>query len=91
MSLAALAVGHRRTGRTAQVAGGLLLAAGIVVALALADVRSLTLLGYLPMVLLHYVGLEPFASQDMTIPAPVFLSLTHSLGGVGLSSPAWPC
>ena len=84
VSLAALAVGHRRIGRRARVAGGLLLGAGIVVALALADVRSLTLLGYLPMVLLHYVGLEPFASQDMTIPAPVFLSLTHSLGGVSL-------
>lgn len=84
VSLAALAVGHRRPGRPAQVAGGLLLVSGLVVALALADVRSLTLLGYLPMVLLHYVGVEPFAGQDMTIPAPVLLSLTHSVGGVGL-------
>ena len=84
VSLAALAVLHRRDERPARVAGGLLLACGLVVALALADVRSLTLLGYLPMVLLHYVGMEPFASQNMTIPAPVLLSLTHSIGGVGL-------
>ena len=90
MSLAALAVGHRRTWADGPGRRWAAARSGIVVALALADVRSLTLLGYLPMVLLHYVGLEPFAGRDMTIPAPV-LSLTHSLGGVGLSSPAWPC
>ena len=84
VSLVALATGRNHDGRPAQVAGGLLLGVGLVVALALADVRSLTLLGYLPMVLLHYIGVEPFAGQDITIPAPVFLSLTHSVGGVGL-------
>jgi hypothetical protein len=84
MSLAGLAAGRRRGRRSARVAGGMLLATGLVVALALADVRSLTLLGYLPMVLLHYIGVEPFAGQDMTIPAPVLLSLTHSVGGVAL-------
>ncbi len=88
VSLAALAALHRRDGRPARPAGGLLLATGIVVALALADVRSLTLLGYLPMVLLHYVGVEPFAGQDIAIPAPVLLSLTHSVGGSPCSSPA---
>jgi hypothetical protein len=84
VSLTALVVAHRRHGRWVRVAGGLLLIFGVVVALALADVRSLTLLGYLPMVLLHYVGVEPFAGHEMTIPAPVLLSLTHSVGGVGL-------
>ena len=84
VSLAALAVRRRRVQRPARVAGGLLLASGLVVALALADVRSLTLLGYLPMVLLHYVGIDPFASQNMTIPGPVLLSLAHSVGGVAL-------
>jgi hypothetical protein len=84
VSLAALAVRRPRVQRPARVAGGLLLASGLVVALALADVRSLALLGYLPMVLLHYVGIDPFASQDMTIPGPVLLSLAHSMGGVAL-------
>ncbi|WP_353510217.1 hypothetical protein [Intrasporangium sp.] len=84
VSLAALATWDRRDGRPARIAGGLLLATGIVVALALADVRSLTLLGYLPMVLLHHVGIEPFAAHEMTIPTPVLLSLMHSVGGVGL-------
>lgn len=84
VSLVALALAHRGGRRSARLAGVLLLASGVVVALVLADQRSLTLLGYLPMVLLHLAGLGPFASQDITIPVSVLLSLSHSIGGVGL-------
>lgn len=73
-----------RMGRPTRVAGAALLAIGVVVVLVLADVRSLTLLGYLPMILLWAVGVDPFASQDLGVPVPAVLSLSHSIGGFAL-------
>jgi len=73
-----------RTGRPTRLAGAVLLTVGVAVVLVVADVRSLTLLGYLPMVLLWAVGVDPFASQDLSVPVPAMLSLSHSIGGFAL-------
>ncbi len=66
------------------MAGGLLVATGLVVALVLADARSLTFLGYLPMVLLGVVGVGPADDVAMSVLAPALTSVGESVGGLAL-------
>lgn len=82
--LAALGVALPGSPTRARTASWVLLAVGALTTLVVADVRSLTLLGYLPMVVLALLGVEPFASQAVGIPGPSLLSISHSVGGLGL-------
>jgi hypothetical protein len=85
MALGALGVaGLALRSRSPRVAGGLLVATGLVVALVLADARSLTFLGYLPMLLLGAVGVGPADQVAMSVLAPALASVGESVGGLAL-------
>ena len=85
VALGALGVaGLALRSRSPRVAGGLLVATGLVVALVLADARSLTFLGYLPMVLLGVVGVGPADDVAMSVLAPALTSVGESVGGLAL-------
>lgn len=76
----------RRTGRTSPRTAWLLLAVGLVVTLAVADVRALSFVGYGPMILLAVFGVGPVAHG--TIASNVYvessLALGSTLGGIGM-------
>lgn len=67
-----------------RLAGGVLVTTGLVVALVLADVRSLTFLGYLPMMLLGAVGVGPADDVAMSVLVPALTSVGESVGGLAL-------
>ncbi|MFC7598105.1 hypothetical protein ACFQU3_22535 [Terrabacter sp. GCM10028922] len=62
----------------------LLVVVGLLVALTLADTRSLTFLGYLPMVLLGLVGVGPADDVDPALLGPALLAMGQSVGGLAL-------
>jgi hypothetical protein len=70
--------------RARRGAAWLLAAVGLVVTLAVADVRTLTFLGYGPMLLLGLVGVGPVTDLDPEILADSLRSLGSSLGGAGM-------
>jgi hypothetical protein len=80
LSLAGLAL----RSRSPRLAGSVLIAAGLVVALVVADARSLTFLGYAPMLLLGTVGLGPADHVAMSVLAPTIASVGESVGGLAL-------
>ena len=70
--------------RSARVAGALLVATGLVVALLLADARALTFLGYAPMLLLGLAGIGPASEVDGAVLLPALAAVGHSFGGLAL-------
>ena len=80
LSLAGLAL----RSRSPRVAGGVLVVSGLVVALLVADARSLTFLGYAPMLLLGAVGVGPADHVAMSVLAPTLASVGESVGGLAL-------
>lgn len=70
--------------RAPRPAGTVLVAIGLVVALVLADARSLTFLGYLPMMLLGAVGVGPADDVAMSVLTPALASVGESIGGLAL-------
>ena len=70
--------------RSPRVAGSLLVVTGLVVALVLADVRSLSFLGYLPMLLLGVVGVGPADQVATSAVMQSLASLGESIGGLAL-------
>lgn len=81
LGLAGLAV----RSRAPQPAGHVLIGTGLVVALVLADARSLTFLGYLPMVLLGLVGVGPAEDVATSVLVPALASVGESVGGLALA------
>lgn len=77
-------VGLALRSRTPRVAGGLLVVTGLAVALVLADARSLTFLGYAPMLLLGVVGVGPADDVAMSVVGPSLASVGESVGGLAL-------
>lgn len=78
-----LALGSLVTGR--RTAGWALVVLGLVVALVLSDVRALSFLGYLPMILLALVGVGPLAGHLSLEPLVVSAAaLAHAVGGVAI-------
>ena len=71
-------------GRAPQLAGTTLVVTGLVVALVLADARSLTFLGYLPMVLLGTLGIGPADDVALSVLTPALTSVGESVGGLAL-------
>ncbi len=70
--------------RSPRVAGALLVTTGLVVALVLADARSLTFLGYLPMLLLGLAGVGPVDEVATDVLVPALASVGESVGGLAL-------
>lgn len=95
-------VGLALRSRSPRVAGSLLVATGLVTALVLADARSLTFLGYLPMLLLGLVGVGPMDEVATDRLVPALASIGESVGGLALvltgvaalrattNRPGWP-
>ncbi|WP_107705371.1 hypothetical protein [Nocardioides allogilvus] len=77
-------VGLALRSRSPRVAGSLLVATGLVTALVLADARSLTFLGYLPMLLLGLVGVGPVDEVATDVLVPALASVGESVGGLAL-------
>lgn len=77
-------VGLALRSRSLRVAGSLLVATGLVTALVLADARSLTFLGYLPMLLLGLVGVGPVDEVATDVLVPALASVGESVGGLAL-------
>lgn len=87
LALAAQAVGLRAH-RPAPVraAGWLLVALGVLVAVAVSDVRALAFLGYLPMSLLALAGIGPAAGHlDARIFVDSAAAVAHAVGGVAIA------
>jgi hypothetical protein len=80
LSLAGLALRLR----SPRMAGAVLVATGLVVALVVADARSLTFLGYAPMLLLGAAGVGPADHVAMSVLAPTLASVGESVGGLAL-------
>jgi len=85
--LAAQAVGtlsRRTAGR--RLAGWALVGLGIVVAVAVSDVRALAFLGYLPMSLMALVGVGPAAGHiDGSVFVDAAAAVAHAIGGVAIA------
>ncbi|UUZ61398.1 hypothetical protein [Nocardioides sp. B-3] len=70
--------------RSPRVAGALMVTTGLVVALVLADARSLVFPGYLPMLLLGLVGVGPMDQVATEVLVPALASVGESVGGLAL-------
>lgn len=69
-----------------RIAGWTLIGLGIVVAVAISDVRALAFLGYLPMSLMALVGVGPAAGHlDGSILVDSAAALAHAVGGVAIA------
>jgi hypothetical protein len=76
-----------RTPRSLRVAGWLLVGLGIVVTVAVSDVRALAFLGYLPMMMLGLVGIGPAAGHvDWGVLTDAAAALGHAVGGVAVTA-----
>ena len=76
-----------RTPRSLRVAGWLLVGLGIVVTVAVSDVRALAFLGYLPMMILALVGIGPAAGHvDWGVLTDSAAALGHAVGGVAVTA-----
>lgn len=87
LALAAHAVGGwARTTTLVRVAGWISIGLGVVVAVAISDVRALAFVGYLPMSLLALVGVGPAAGHlDAGIFVDAAAALAHAVGGVAVA------
>lgn len=75
-----------RRPRARRVAGWMLVGLGIVVAVAVSDVRALAFLGYLPMSLMALVGVGPAAGHvDASVFVDSAAALAHAVGGVAIA------
>lgn len=81
----ALGLTTLRPGR-AGPAGWVLVTLGIVVAVAISDVRALAFLGYLPMLLFAVAGIGPAAGHlDWSLVTDAAAALGHAVGGVAIA------
>jgi hypothetical protein len=70
-----------------RVAGWVLVVVGVLVAVAVSDVRALTLLGYLPQIVLALFGVGPGAGKlDGLAFADDLAALAHALGGMAIAA-----
>lgn len=87
-SLAAVSLGAStaRGGAASRPAAWLLVAVGLVVSLAVSDVRALSFVGYAPMMVLALLGVGPMAdaSIDSAVYTDSLLALGSSIGGIGM-------
>ncbi|GAA5109509.1 hypothetical protein GCM10023339_09700 [Alloalcanivorax gelatiniphagus] len=70
--------------RVRRAAAWLLAAVGLVVTLAVADVRTLSFLGYGPMLILGALGIGPVTDPGQAVMVDSLRSLGSSLGGAGM-------
>ena len=76
-----------RTPRSLRVSGWLLVGLGIVVTVAVSDVRALSFLGYLPMTLLALIGVGPAAGHiDLGLFTNAAAALGHAVGGLAVAT-----
>ena len=76
-----------RTPGSLRVSGWLLVGLGIVVTVAVSDVRALSFLGYLPMTLLALIGVGPAAGHiDLGLLTNSAAALGHLVGGVAVAT-----
>ena len=76
-----------RTPQSLRVSGWLLVGLGIVVTVAVSDVRALSFLGYLPMTLLALIGVGPAAGHiDVGLFTNAAAALGHAVGGLAVAT-----
>lgn len=87
LALGALAAGTvSRARSTLRTTGWVLVVLGVVVTVAISDVRALAFLGYLPMTVLAIVGVGPAAGHvDASVFVDSAAAVGHAVGGVALA------